>query len=92
MKNHPYWLLTTLAKRRGTPSVEVIFKAIQAAGPDASVRAHLLAVSRKESGAWLNSLPVSVSVLGLHIDNEVMSVAMGLQLGAHLCHQHECHL
>ncbi len=31
-----------------------------------------------------------VSALGL--DDEVMRVAMGLCLGASLCHPHECHL
>ena len=74
----------------GYPQVEATFKAIQAAAPDASVQAHLLAACRKETGAWLHAL--LVSALGLHMDDEVMRVAMGLRLGASLCHSHECHL
>ena len=73
-----------------TPQVEATFKAIQAAAPDASVRARLLAACRKESGAWLHAL--LVSALGLRMDDEVMRVAMGLHLGVSQCHPHECHL
>ena len=73
-----------------TPWVETTFKAIQAAAPDAPMRAHLLVACKKESGAWLHALPVSA--LGLDMNDKVMRVAMGLRLGVSLCHPHECHL
>ena len=51
---------------------------------------NLLTACWKESGAWLHVLPLSA--LGLCMADEVMHVAMGLCLGASLCHPHECHL
>ena len=57
--------------------------------PDASdpvTRARLLAVSAKESGAWLNSLPISS--LGLRMDNDTIRIAIGLRLGYPLCQPH----
>ena len=73
-----------------TPRVEATFKAIQAAAPDNPASARLFAACRKESGAWLHAL--TVSALGLHMDDKVMRVAMRLPLGASLCHPHECQL
>ncbi len=57
--------------------------------PDASSRARLLAVSAPESGAWLNTLPISS--LGLKMDDNAVRVAMGLRLGVPLCRPHPCH-
>ena len=51
--------------------------------------AHLLAAHTRESGAWLNALPVSA--LGLCMDDDTVHVAMGLRLGAPLCLPHVCH-
>ena len=42
----------------------------------------------RESGAWLNALPVAS--LGLRFDNEVVRVAVGLRLGLPLCRPHQC--
>ena len=56
--------------------------------PDDMVRACLLAVSTKESGAWLQALPVSN--LGIRIDGNTMRVAVGFLLGSSLCHHHTC--
>ena len=70
-----------------TPRVEATFKAIQAAAPDNPASARLFAACRKESGAWLHAL--TVSALGLHMDDKVMRVAMRLPLGASLCYPHE---
>ena len=42
----------------------------------------------KESGAWLDAPPVTS--LGLHMDNEVIHIALGLCLGLPLCDPHPC--
>ena len=55
---------------------------------DAITRARLLAVSRKESGAWLHAVPKSS--LGLRMDNDTIRVAVGLRLGEALCSPHSC--
>ena len=71
-------------------------KVLEAAGsllekaPDTQSRARLLAASNKESGAWLNTLPVSS--LGLRMDDDTIRVAVGLRLGIPLCHPHKCSL
>ena len=51
-------------------------------------RARFLAASCKESGAWLNALPVTS--LGLRMDNATMRISMGLRLGLPLCQSHTC--
>ena len=51
--------------------------------------ARLLAASTRESGAWLNALPISS--LGLRMDNNTIRVAVGLRLGSPLCRPHTCH-
>ena len=60
--------------------------------PDTRSRARLLAVTTKESGAWLNVL--CVSSLGLRMDDESIRVAVGLRLGTPtpLCQPHSCNL
>ena len=50
----------------------------------------LLAASTKESGAWLNALPVSS--LGLRMDNNTARFAVGLRLGSPLCRPNTCQL
>ena len=64
------------------------FQALLENAPDARSCAHLLVASRKESGAWLNAL--TVSSLGLRMDDKTTRVAVGLRLGTPLCHLHEC--
>ena len=51
--------------------------------------ARLLAASTRESGAWLNALPISS--LGLRMDNNTIRVAVGPRLGSPLCRPHTCH-
>ena len=55
---------------------------------DSQSRAHLLAASSKESGVWLNAMPVSS--LRLHLSNDELRIAVGLRLGALLCQPHKC--
>ena len=50
---------------------------------DPRSRARLLASRAKESGAWLNVLPISS--LGLRMDDNTIRVAIGLRLGVQLC-------
>ena len=57
--------------------------------PNAVTCFRLLAASAKESGAWLNALPISS--LGLWMDNNTVRVAVGLRLGSTLCQPHTCH-
>ena len=42
----------------------------------------------KESGAWLNALPISS--LGLRMDNNTVRVSVDLRLGTTLCRPHAC--
>ena len=56
--------------------------------PDDMARARLLAVSTKESGAWLHALPISS--VGLRMDDNTVRVAVGLRLGSTLCRPHTC--
>ena len=72
------------------PRVRLAYEAILDAAPDVTARARLLAVARKESGAWLHALPMSS--LGLRMDDEIIRVAVGLRLGVTLCHPHRCRL
>ena len=61
------------------PRVAASFKALQEATQDTPTQARLLAASRKESGVWLQTLPVSS--LGLRMEDNVFCVATGLRLG-----------
>ena len=51
-------------------------------------RSRLLAVSTRESGAWLRALPLSA--LGLRMDDDTVRVAVGLRLGTPVCGPHRC--
>ena len=52
-------------------------------------RARLLACMAKESGAWLQALPISS--LGLRLDDASLRTAVGLRLGTAICAAHQCH-
>ena len=51
-------------------------------------RARLLATVQKESGAWLNALPVSS--LGTLLNSGSFGVAISLRVGADVCIPHSC--
>ena len=55
---------------------------------DANTKACLLAVSCKESGAWLDTLPILS--MGLLMDNNTFQVTIGLWLSISLCWPHAC--
>ena len=53
--------------------------------PDANQfdRARILGAATPESGAWLRALPAAI--LGTHLDNETVRVAVALRIGADVC-------
>ncbi len=55
---------------------------------DATERARLLAAMDKNSGAWLQALPISS--IGLRLDNFSLRIAVGLRLGTAICAPHHC--
>ena len=71
------------------PKVESSFDLLINKCQNPTARARLLGAASKESGAWLNAPPVSS--LGLRMDNDCISICVGLRLGVPLCHPHLCH-
>ena len=57
-------------------------------GADQVGRARLLAATCKESGVWLNAVPVPS--LGTQLDPEVLRIALALRIGAKVCEPHPC--
>ncbi|KAL5505757.1 hypothetical protein EMCRGX_G007249 [Ephydatia muelleri] len=60
-----------------------------ATAPDPLSKARLLSASKKESGYWLHTLPVTS--LGLRMDDNTIRIAIGLRLGTPLCIPHLCY-
>ena len=75
-------------KEWDTPKVCAIADSLLNAASDVVSHARLLAAATKESGAWLNALPVPS--LGLRMDDDTIRVAVGLRLGVSLCQPHDC--
>ena len=76
-------LVVSGVKRRGKAAAESLYwqcKAIVLVAHTPVSRSRLLAASTKESGAWLNALPVSS--LGLRMDKNTVRIAVGLLLGS----------
>ena len=71
-----------------TPLVKTVVDDLLESASDERSRAWLLASTCKESGAWLNALPLSQC--GLRMDDETVHLAVGLRLGAPLCYPHQC--
>ena len=55
---------------------------------DMASRARLLASCAKGSGDWLHALPLAN--IGLKLDDQAISIAVSLRLGASAVHQHTC--
>ena len=55
--------------------------------PDPLSKMRLLSASKKESGSWLHTLPVTSLGL-LRMDDNTIRIAIGLRLGAPLCTPH----
>ena len=53
-------------------------------------RARLLAARDKDSGAWLQALPITS--VGLRMDDDTLRTAVGLRLGTAICAPHNCQL
>ena len=70
------------------PKINATFKHLLNDTQDPSTRARLLAVTTKESGAWLNTPPLST--VGLRMDKDTIRIAVGLHLGAKICKPHSC--
>ena len=70
------------------PRVQHRFDSLISNASDPHTKARLLASSAKESGAWLNALPVTS--LGLRMSDETVRVAVGLRLGNPICQPHQC--
>ena len=70
--------------------LDSLYEAILDAAPDATARSRLLAATKKESGAWLHALPMSS--LELHMDDDIIRIAVGLRLGVTLTRPHRCRL
>ena len=85
----PSGLASHRQKAWDAPKVSATADTLLKEAPDAVSRSRLLAASSKESGAWLNTLPVSS--LGLRMDNNTVRIAVGLRLGSPLCRPHTCH-
>ena len=58
------------------------------AATDSITRARLLSTATKESGAWLNVLPIPH--LGTKLDDDSIRIATGLRLGADIVMEHTC--
>ena len=76
-------------KARDFPKTSALAESLLESAPDSRARARLLASTTKESGAWLQALPITS--LGLRMDDGTIRVAAGLCLGAPLCRPHFCH-
>ena len=69
-----------------TLKVSVTAERLLENAPDVRARARLLAASSRESGTWLQGLPVSS--LSLRMDDNTIRVAVVLRLGSPLCRPH----
>ena len=85
----PSGVATYQQKCWDTPVVEGCFTSLLSSA-DSRAKARLLAGKQKESGSWLSA--PTVTALGLHMTNDSIRIAVGLQLGAPLCMLYNCPL
>ncbi|GAV03777.1 hypothetical protein RvY_14157 [Ramazzottius varieornatus] len=83
----PILPLRSAQKAWDIPIVDQHYQTLLDASSQAE-RARLVAVSAKDSGAWLNALPISVS--GTLLDDNSFRISVGLRLGAWHCEPHVC--
>ncbi|GAV09288.1 hypothetical protein RvY_18857 [Ramazzottius varieornatus] len=83
----PILTLRSTQKAWDIPIVDQHYQTLLDASSQAE-RARLVAVSAKDSGAWLNALPISV--LGNLLDDNSFRISVGLLLGARLRDPHVC--
>ncbi|KAJ7298644.1 hypothetical protein O6H91_Y506600 [Diphasiastrum complanatum] len=69
--------------------IQRIFQNLLDTSTDIIDKAHLLAVSALDSGAWVNALPSPV--LGNLLDDDSLRIAVALRLGSSICQPHSCH-
>ena len=72
------------------PQIAVSFQSLLDVSDSSKMRARLLAASVKESGAWIQAMPISA--VGLRMTDDEIQTAAALCLGASLCHPHKCRL
>ena len=72
------------------PQIAVSFQSLLDVSDSSKMRARLLAASVKESGAWIQAMPISA--VGLRMTDDEVQTAAALRLGAPLCHPHKCNL
>ena len=70
------------------PVIAADLAAVKSHFCDSFNTARLLAVSAPHSGDWLHAL--QLATCGLKLDNEAISIAVGLRLGVNLCEPHQC--
>ena len=78
----------THQKAWDVPRVRAVFELLLEGTKEPVSRARLLGASAKESGAWLNAPPVSS--LGLRLDDDSITISVGLRLGVPICRPHMC--
>ncbi|GAV09748.1 hypothetical protein RvY_19235-2, partial [Ramazzottius varieornatus] len=83
----PILTLRSAQKAWDIPIVDQHYQTLLDASSQAE-RARLVAVSAKDSGSWLNALPLSV--LGNLPEDNSFRISAGLRLGARLCEPHVC--
>ena len=71
-----------------SPRIKATAQSLLKDAADERSKARLLASSRKEFSAWLNTL--QVAALGLRMDDETTHIAVGLRLGTPICNPHWC--